>query len=303
MLLTEEQIRGIVPDALSRHAKVSAAAQPGHWNFVMANGSLLDGLARADGRWLMVDAEPRTGSGMPCMEPSELPRLLEQHRGAPGGVRFAIAPSGALRLRGEAVLAEADDAAPVVAALDNLCHGLHVAADRLHGLAVPVPAQESPANAPELLPLAEEAGYAGRARGDGSVAVPLEVHQGAATAILYGGDTGCAAAVAVPAAGLGDPRCAGAASTFLLTLSRAVRLVRPVAVPGPAVSLEVTWDRLPRPDALAAGLAALAVAHRNCVHELALLGDPVVAWHYLGQRVPVRLSGMENEKTTRGGQE
>lgn len=299
MAVTQESIFEAVPEALGRHAKQVVAKGCYWWSFAMANGSLIRGHAHWDGRWLLAAAGPVCPDGPRHLDAAELPRLLEHHRGVPGGVRFGLAPSGAVRLHAEAVLDSADDAAEAV---DALCRGLQLAAGRLHGHEPPAAEVEAdaPANAPELLSVVEAAGYAGRARGDGSVAVPLEAHQGAACAIFRGGDHGCTAELAVSAAGLGEPRCAGAASAFLLTLSHVVRLVRPVPAPGPAVSLEVVWGRVPGPAAFAAGLAALTVAHRNCAHELALLGDPVVAMHYLGHRAPAWMAGSGQDETTTG---
>jgi hypothetical protein len=223
-------------------------------------------LRREDG-WLLCDA--RATRALARRDP--MSALIASGR-LPGGCKLALVPARGLRVRAE--LPAGAESPERLAAIEA---GFRAAAGaRVHAAEPPLPAPRD-----DLARLCEESGWRFETRGDGAVAVDLDVPGAYLPALARGG---AAAVEAELAAAPEDEAGRRAVAGLLLRANGSFRLVRAALRDGRFV-LEAPLPAGAQAADLEAALDALAVAARGCAREAQLLAAaPDLARDYTAAR-------------------
>jgi len=222
----------------------------------------------------------------PCDTPLCAWDLVERNALLPAGVKFA-GEVGALRLRADLWN---EDACWLEAWSESARRGFEVATHiaRVDSEA-PAPGASQPATGEgdrELEACCAQAGWSSTRRGDGQLAIDLEVPGALVEALaLVSADAALALRVEQTLCPFPDPSCRDALAALLLRACAAYRLVR-IGVLDAVVRYEVT--PLPPGPAAVHAIAALALALRGCFHEVEVVSQNVRVARLLAGRDAVR---------------
>ena len=262
----------------------------GLWRLVLQNGRPHTTTVRYEKPWLSLDTPLQNGS-----EDGPAPwELMSRQAPLPHGAKYAMRRGLAAHVFAEAPILHADR---MERRVHELCRGLQVGAERLHGENTDATGHKATlAGASEkdlggLPALCEEMGWPCVERGaEGTLIVPL-----------HGLAPNMAATIEPDAPeGLGlwtqlmslngtpdDETVRSAVAVMLLTVSGRTRLAKPVIRPREdGVDIGITaplWTPL-NAEELAYTLGAIHVACRLCYRELVALTDARIAEQYLGMR-------------------
>jgi hypothetical protein len=260
---------------------------PARWRCVLPNGSPLSIAVCLDEGWLVFQAPlPLPGSKRDPW------RLLQLNAALRSPCRFAnAAQDAAPQLRAELVLDRGDELLRRVAEVGKCLHaGVELLVHASAAAAPPrdagcVEREHAGARARDLARICAEAEWPFTERAaSGELAVELEVPGGCSPALLAPqGAAGARATVELARADGWSTQSQRATGVFLLSLSAAVRLVRPVVRTNgiESVGLEADWASTPAPAELARTFEALSVAARLSGRAVPALQDPTVALQYL----------------------
>jgi hypothetical protein len=266
--------------AFSEVAQGLALVGEGTWRLTLRNGAPHAVTATAGEDWLVLEAGADPDGTYPGLFWDAATR-----NGSLGGlVKFVLAGDGRLRLRAEVPLPEG---VVVAARIREVCGGFESAC--MSG-AAPARADGPPIQAVgalDLKALCSEAGWPFVVRGDGRLAVELEVPGSYAQALLAPWQRGVGVSCEIAAFDSLEEVCRPAVGGLLLAASGLVRLGRAAVRPDGAVAVaqfEVRFESAPAPLEISSALECLSVACSLCGEEAKTLQLPAVAERYLALR-------------------
>ncbi|MDT4969430.1 MAG: hypothetical protein QOJ64_4167 [Acidobacteriota bacterium] len=280
----------VVEESLKSCAPIVERVGLGAWNFVLNNGSALRVGARADDRWLRLDAPVNAGQHR-IQGAWQLLRL----NSALGGLSKVVTVAGypGLRLRAEIPL---DEDADLRERVKQACAGLKAAAGQLHGESHalekehfgPVGATKGEAtDASGLRSLCEASGWKFTERTSSKLAVDLETRNGFYQAIVENEPSGRVSLTVEVASQLAfceiSKRAIGA---LLLRASGLIRMARASVKQEQTAtaSFETLFETAPNAAELSHALSALAIASGLCGRTVEAMRDEVVARNYLASQ-------------------
>lgn len=250
------------------------------WRCTLLNGAPRFATAKADGDWLLLEADCSGAE----LSPGFFWDALVRNASFSGPTKFVLAGDGCPRLRAELLVLDDVD---VAARVREACSGFEAAWSPTDNFTAPdVPSADYAAPI-DLKRLCAEAGWPFAERGGGKLAVELEVAGGFCQALLI--PMGRGVRISCDVATLDDipEKCRQAVGELLLAASGLVRMSRVSVSTGetpPVARFEVVLGTAPSSSEISSALECLSVACSVCGEETNLLQDLAVAERYLALR-------------------
>jgi hypothetical protein len=295
-----------IGDLLNRHAVSVEAAGQQRWQFHLSlrPEAGLDAMLRVERGWLRI-AAPLDGDASPeaadsCrLSDDRLQAMLAANARLPGGVKFVLAddPPRAMLAAEIPFLADQDEDEDLELddRIGRLCRGLRRGAlgwryriaepdEFLGAVHRPAPAARAERRFEEIC---RELGWTVSRRGNGRLAVRLDLREAFYQAQVEATDEGLRLCVALEQSVADVDVCRRAADVLLLSACGAVRMAAATVVEGEA-SRQYRWEAAfaaaAQPTEWGHALSALTIACQATAAELGALEDPVLAETYLQLR-------------------
>jgi hypothetical protein len=282
--MTGQHRRAAVVDAIERVLEGPLrAVGDAAWTFRLGSSPAVPVTATLSGDWLTLRAEIAGGWVHGRAVPACAWELAEENSSIAGPAKLVLAPAADCVTRCADIPLSADGLDDLPTRLVAACASLEEANQSPGSRHLRREASRDAGGREESTPLADVvrlAGWIGTPRSDGRFSVPLDTAPVICSALVGRAGGSILVSTSIQFGGEMEEVSRRAVGMLLLKVGGAFRMVRGSirdSEDGPVGALEVQLSDSPRPEELNHALAALSVAARHSVAELAAMGDPEIA--------------------------